>query len=275
MEYRGIRVDTGLKKITTKDSLFHGHYCVDPYQNCEFQCHYCDSSLENRVYVKVNICGILHKELPGVKQGRIIIGSVHDPYQNAERTYQLTRSILEVISEYSFPCHILTKSPLVLRDIDLLSALDCCVTVSLIGLHDRLVHVFEPQAPAPQHRLQVVDTLRRHGIVAGLALIPSMPYLVEPELKRIVNAARHVDAQYLLHSPLQLKGDQRQVVFALLHTHYPELLSQYHALYDDDVTPPPSYTKQLTDALSALCQQYNMPTALPRNVAQQSQKQGR
>ena len=132
MEYKLINCDSVIKKITKKDSLFHGNYCVDPYQNCEFGCHYCDSSFEKTIYVKTNIIEILEKELETIKNGRIIIGSVNDPYQIIEKKYQLTNTILETLKEYNFPCHILTKSPLILRDLDLLSQLESMITISMI-----------------------------------------------------------------------------------------------------------------------------------------------
>ena len=83
MDYKLINCDSLLKKITRKDNLFNGKYCIDPYQNCEFGCLYCDSSYDKTIFVKENADDILNNELKKVKKGLIIIGSVHDPYQNA------------------------------------------------------------------------------------------------------------------------------------------------------------------------------------------------
>ncbi|MCK5458581.1 MAG: hypothetical protein KAI20_01710, partial [Thermoplasmatales archaeon] len=116
MEYKLINCDSLLKRITRKDTLFNGKYCIDPYQNCEFGCLYCDSSFEKTIYVKNNSVEILENELQTVEKGVIIIGSVHDPYQRAEQTYEITKKILKTIKKYQFPCHILTKSTLILRD---------------------------------------------------------------------------------------------------------------------------------------------------------------
>ncbi len=258
MNYKLINCDTVIKKITKKDSLFHGNFCVDPYQNCEFGCQYCDSSFEKTIYVKANVIDILKKELQHISRGRIIIGSVHDPYQNAEKKYELTKTILETLIQYKLPCHILTKSPLILRDVDLLSQIDCMVTVSMSSLNDQVVHIFEPEVPSPEERLQAVQTLRDHSIFTGIALIPLFPYIVESEIETIVKAARSVDAQYLLHKHLELKGDQERIFMDLIEAHYPHLLSNYGTLYENDFNPRKTYINTLNNSLSKCCKKYKI-----------------
>jgi DNA repair photolyase len=258
MDYKIINCDSVVKKITKKDSLFHGNYCVDPYQNCEFGCHYCDSSFEKTIYVKANVVDILKKELEHIKNGRIIIGSVHDPYQKTEKKYKLTRTILETLRQFNFPCHILTKSPLVLRDIGLLSQLECMITVSISSLDDKVVRIFEPEVPSPNDRLQTVQTLRNQGITAGVALIPILPYIVESEVESIVKAARSIDAQYLLHKHLELKGDQERLFRNLIKAHYPHLLSKYDVLYDNDFNPRKEYIQELNNTLSGYCKKFKI-----------------
>ena len=258
MDYKIINCDSVIKKITKKDSLFHGNYCVDPYQNCEFGCHYCDSSSEKTIYVKTNIQETLRKELDSINNGWIILGSVHDPYQNAEKKYELTKTVLETLKQYNFPCHILTKSPLILRDIDLLSTLKCMVTISLSSLNDYVVRIFEPDVPSPSDRLQTVQTLRDHDITTGIALIPMLPYIVESEMEEIVKAAHHVHAQYLLHKHLELKGDQERCFRTLIETHYPYLLPKYDLLYENDFNPKKPYIQELNSILSGYCKKYKI-----------------
>jgi len=262
MEYKLIQCDSVVKKITKKDSLFHGNYCIDPYQNCEFGCHYCDSSSEKTVYVKSNVLDVLKKEIQSIKNGRIIIGSVHDPYQSTEKKFELTRSILQTLKEFDFPCHILTKSPLILRDIDILSNLDCMVTLSISSLDPKVVQIFEPDVPSPIDRLQTVRTLRKHNITTGVALIPMLPYIVDNELESIVKAVQSVDAQYMLHKHLELKGDQERCFRNLIEAHYPHLLPQYDILYENDFNPPREYIEELNTALSAYCRKYKISTKI-------------
>jgi len=259
MNYKPINCDSVIKKITKKDSLFHGNYCVDPYQNCEFGCNYCDSSSEKTVFIKTNVAEVLKKELEHIDNGRIILGSVHDPYQNAEKKYELTRAILETLKQLNFPCHILTKSPLILRDIDLLSKLDCMVTLSISSLDNRVVQVFEPEVPSPNNRLNTVETLRTHKITTGVALIPILPYIVEYEIEAIVKAAHISKAQYLLHKHLQLKGDQERLYKNLIETHYPHLLPKYDVLYGNDFNPSRTYINELNTILSGYCKKYKIP----------------
>jgi DNA repair photolyase len=258
MEYKLINCDSVVKKITRKDALFHGNYCVDPYQNCEFGCLYCDSSVEKVIYVKANVEETLKKELHGIKNGMFIIGSVHDPYQNAEKKYELTKSVLKILQQNDLPCHILTKSPLVLRDIDLLSSLDCMVTISLCSLDPQVIRIFEPGSPSPTDRLETVQKLRKQGITAGMALIPLLPYIIESEVESIVKTAHDVDARYLLHKHLELKGDQERLFREVIGAHYPHLLPKYDSLYENDFNPRKNYIQELNTLLSGCCKKYNV-----------------
>jgi len=262
MDYKIINCNSIINNITKKDVLFHGSYCIDPYQNCEFGCCYCDSSIEKTIYVKINAIQILKKELESVKDGRIIIGSVHDPYQNIEKKFNLTKSILELLIQHNLPCHILTKSPLILRDVDLLSQLDCIITMSVSSFNDQVIRIFEPEVPSPRVRLQTVRALHNHGITTGVALMPMLPYIVEPEIESIVNAAYTAGAQYILHKYLELKGDQERLFKKLIEAHYPQLLPKYDALYGNDFKPHKQYIESLNLALADCCKKFNIPTKI-------------
>jgi DNA repair photolyase len=263
MDYKSINCDSILKRIMKTDSLFHGDYCIDPYQYCEFGCEYCDSSFENTIYIKKNIIDVLKKELASMQTGRIIIGSVHDPYQNAEKDYQLTKHVLETIKDYNFSCHILTKSPLIIRDIDLITKLNCIVTISILSLNDQVVRIFEPAAPSPADRMQTLEKLRNNNIKAGIAFIPLLPYITDSELESMFQAAQRIGAQYLLHKHLELKGDQKQHFKNLIKMHYPHLLSRYDALYEHNIKPDDTYIKKLDNTLSQYHKTYNIPSKIP------------
>lgn len=258
MDYKLINCDSLIKRITKKDNLFHGAFCVDPYENCEFGCQYCDSSFEKTVYVKRNSVEVLKKELHLIKEGRIIIGSVHDPYQNVEKKFNLTRSILETLKKNNFSCHILTKSPLVLRDADLIANLDCLVTISISSLDNHVVQIFESAVSSPIDRLRTLKNLRKLDIKAGIAVIPILPYITEIELESLVSAAQEAEAQYVLHKYLELKGDQKHYVRNLIRTHYPHLLSKYDTLYKNNFSPGSRYIQQLNETLSKYCKKYNI-----------------
>ncbi len=263
MEYKSINCDSIIKRIMKTDSLFHGDYCIDPYQNCEFGCQYCDSSFENTIYIKKNIIDVLKEELASIKTGRIIIGSVHDPYQNAEKEYEVTKRVLETIKDHNFSCHILTKSPLVLRDLALITQLNCLVTISLLSLNDQVVRIFEPMVPSPSERMRTLQALRKQNIKAGVAFIPLLPYITDSELESMFQAAQSIDAQYLLHKHLELKGDQKQHFRNLIQMHYPHLLTRYDILYTHDIKPNATYIKKFNDVLSQYHKKYNIPSTIP------------
>lgn len=259
MEYRSITCDSLIKRITTTDTLFNGKYCADPYQNCEFGCLYCDSSFDKTIYVKTNASTILEKELDQLEKGVIIIGSVHDPYQKAEEKYEITKNLLKTIKKYPFSGHILTKSNLVLRDIDLLSDMRCVVTISITSLDKNITHIFEENVPSSKERLQTVETLMEHGIKTGLALMPVLPFIVESELEDVVKAANSSNVQYLLHKHLELKGDQKRIFKDIIQNHYPHLLSKYDELYKDEFKPDEKYIVELDKRMHELCKKYNIP----------------
>jgi len=259
MEYKQIKVDSVLKKITKKDVLFNGDYIVDPYQNCEFGCLYCDSSFDTTIYVKVNSDEIIEDELRKQEKGRVIIGSVHDPYQKIEKDYKITRKILKNILDLDFSCHILTKSDLVLRDLDLLSEInDCIVTMSIISTNDNTVNTFEKNVPSTQKRFEVMKKLNNNNIKSGLAIMPVLPYIVEDELENIVSQAKDYDAQYLLHKHLELKGDQKTIFLNLLNKHYYKSVNEYEKLYKDSYMPNENYISTLDEKMYNLCNKYKL-----------------
>ncbi|MBN2602801.1 MAG: radical SAM protein, partial [Candidatus Thermoplasmatota archaeon] len=254
MDYKEIRVSELITRITKKDTLFCGDFTIDPYQYCEFSCNYCDSSFSDSIKIKTNAAEILRNELENLEMGRIIVGSVHDPYQDAEKKYQLARKLLSVILEFDFPCHILTKSPLVLRDLDILKDLkDCIVTISVCSLKESVYSIFEPNVSLPLQRLNVIKTLSENGIVSGLAIIPVLPYFVDDELEKIIKCARNYNALYVLSRSLELKGDQRDVFLKLIDKINSNLLSKYQKLYWENYLPDHNYTLKIKNKIDEIC----------------------
>jgi len=255
MQYKQIRVDTVINKITKKDKLFNGDYTVDSYQNCEYGCRYCDSSFDKTIYIKNNAPEVFKKEIKQIQNGTIIIGSVHDPYQKAEEKYKLTRQIIKIIKENGLSCHILTKSNLVLRDMDLISQIkESRVTVSITSQKPEIYQVFEKNVPKPDVRFKTIETLANHGINTGLALIPVLPYLVEPELEEIIKKAKQYKAGYLLYKHLELKGDQKQIFFNVLQKNLPNILNLYRKLYGENFSPDEKYISNINKKIFELCE---------------------
>ena len=254
MPYKQIKINSLLNKITSKDVLFGGNYTIDSYQNCEFGCLYCDSSLDKTIYVKSNAADILNKELKKVQKGTIIVGSAHDPYQKAETDYKITRSLLEIIKHSGFSCHILTKSDLVLRDIDKLSEIEnCLVTVSITSLKPSVSEFFEINVPSPKIRLQTIEELSNAGIKTGLAIIPVLPFLVEDEFENIIKLAKDHNANYILQKYLELKSDQKSCFIELLKEFNLDLVKKYEDLYNESFIPNNNYISKMNRTLNNLC----------------------
>ena len=259
MNYKPIKVDFLINKITTKDKLFGGDYTIDPYQNCEFGCVYCDSSVEKTIYIKKNAPEIFKKELNNIKKGTIIVGSVHDPYQRIEKKELITRKILYIIKKYNFSCHILTKSDLVLRDADIISKIDKSrVTISISSLKKSYSNFFEKNVPSPNTRLETIFKLKKFGINSGIAIIPIFPYITEDELENIIKNAKKHNANYLLYKYLELKGDQKNYFFKKIEKFKPNLIKKYKNLYKNNYSPDKNYQKEFKINIEKLCKKYKI-----------------
>jgi DNA repair photolyase len=241
--------------------LFVGNYTLDPYQNCEFSCRYCDSSLDDTILIKSNSLELLEKEIKNIKKGTIIVGSVTDPYQKLEEKHKITRNILEIIKNNKFSVHILTKSDLVLRDIDILSDIDrCIVTISIISLKKNILNIFEKNVPSSIERMNIIKQLTNSGIKSGLAVLPIMPFIVEDELEEIIKLAKENRAQYLLHKHLELKGDQKTIFLKNLKKLDQNLLNKYNKLYYHSYMPKQEYIIKIKDTITKYCKKWNIST---------------
>jgi DNA repair photolyase len=196
---------------------------INPYRGCEHGCVYCYArpthsflnlspglDFETRIIAKVNAAERLRETLAarGYKPGQLNIGSVTDAYQPTERRLRITRSVIEVLSEARHPFSVITKSSLVERDIDLIAPMAqaqlAAVYVSITTLDPQLARAMEPRASAPHRRLRTIETLAKAGIPVGVSVSPTIPFLNEPELERILEAARNAGAQRAFSIVLRL-----------------------------------------------------------------------
>jgi DNA repair photolyase len=258
-----INVDSLIKKITKVDDLFKGNYTIDPYQNCSFGCIYCDSTLDNTIYIKLNAITILKKELHTLPPGRIIIGSVHDPYQPVEQKYHLTHEILNALSHTEHSVHILTKSTEVLNDLPLLQKLhDPIVTFTILSLDEKVWKTIEPFAPSPKDRLDAMHHLSNHEITTGVAIIPTLPFFSEKHVDQLIKNAKKHKAHYILHKPLFLQGEQKRSFLKKFQKNYPSHYVKYKKIYDEQQNPPENLLKQMNTLISDLCSTYNLPMSI-------------
>jgi DNA repair photolyase len=261
MQYKYANFNTILKRITKVDTLFVGDYTLDPYQNCEFRCKYCDSSFEDVIYIKSNSLKLLEKEIKKIENGMIIVGSVIDPYQKIEKNQKITRNLLKIIKDNNFSAHILTKSDLVLRDIDIISEIErCIVTISITSLDKSILNILEKNVPSSTKRMKIIHKFSEIGIKTGLAILPILPFIVEKELEDIIKIAKNNEVQYLLHKYLELKGDQKKIFLKLLKKINPKLINKYIELYNDKYMPNKSYILKIKDIIDKHCKNFNIPT---------------
>jgi DNA repair photolyase len=214
---------------------------INPYRGCEHGCVYCYArpthsylnlspglDFETRIIAKVNAAERLREALAakGYAPLQLNIGSVTDAYQPAERRLCITRSVIEVLAEARHPFSIITKSSLVERDLDLIVPLAeqrlAAVYVSITTLDPHLARVLEPRAAAPHRRLRTIETLARAGVPVGVSVSPVIPFLNEPELERILEAARDAGAGRAFSIVLRLPWEVNPIFQQWLEQHVPE-----------------------------------------------------
>jgi len=201
---------------------------INPYKGCEHGCIYCfarpthaylglspGADFESRIFAKPNAAELLARELsaPGYVPKMIAMGTNTDPYQPIEREMRITRSILEVLHKFRHPVGIVTKSALVLRDLDILAPMAAMslakVALSVTTLDPRLARTMEPRASTPRKRLDSIRALREAAVPAGVMFAPVIPALNDDELEAVLGKAAEAGAQsagyVLLRLPLEIK----------------------------------------------------------------------
>ncbi len=176
-----------VRSTLTKTGIPGRKYCINPYVGCAHACKYCYATFMKRftghiepwgsfVDVKINAPDVLRKQLKRADRGSIIVSSVTDPYQPLEAKHMITRKCLEVLALYRFPVDILTKSPLVLRDIDIISKLKGAeVGLTITTDNDRIRKIFEPNAPPIPVRIEALKKLYKKGIKTYVFIGPVLP----------------------------------------------------------------------------------------------------
>jgi DNA repair photolyase len=217
---------------------------INPYRGCEHGCFYCFArpthafmglsaglDFESRLFAKEGAATLLERELAAAKYvpAPIAFGTNTDPYQPIERQYRITRSLLETLQRARHPLSIVTKSNLVLRDLDILSDMgrDGLVKVflSVTTLDRELARKMEPRAPTPQKRLEAIEALNDAGVPAGVMVAPIIPAINDSEIERILTRAHAAGAReggcVVLRLPLEIRDMFRE----WLQVHYPDRLS--------------------------------------------------
>jgi len=214
---------------------------INPYRGCEHGCVYCYArpghaylglspglDFETRLVAKVNAAELLRGELgrPGYVPRPIAIGTVTDAWQPIERRLGITRACLEVLAGCRHPLSLITKSALVERDLDLIAPMGpaglASAMITLTTLDPALARALEPRAPAPWRRLQTIRRLAEAGVPVGVSLAPVIPFVNEPEIESLLDAAHHAGARFANYVVLRLPLELREVFHDWLHLHLPD-----------------------------------------------------
>ena len=262
-------------------------WTINPYRGCEFACKYCyarythefmelrdGAEFEKKIYVKQHTAELLRHDLRRVKPGEpIALGTATDPYQPAERRYEVTRGILEEFARHrGFELGIVSKSNLILRDIDLLrevarsNALSIHITVTTMNVE--LARILEPRAPRPDLRMDAVRQLSEAGINVGVSSSPVLPGITDapPDLEAVVRAAAEAGARHIFAGPLFLKPCSAAIFLPFLGEHFPHLVENYRQRYQDRSFLPASYGKRITQLITRFRQKYGIQRNDPRGA---------
>jgi DNA repair photolyase len=261
-------------------------WTINPYRGCEFGCRYCYArythefmemrdgmKFEQKIYVKQHTAGLLRHELRRVKRDEsIALGTATDPYQPAERRYEVTRAILEEFSLHrGYELGIVTKSDMVVRDLDVLQRVaqtnKLSINVTITTLDSNLARILEPRAPRPDLRIEAVRTMVKAGLRVGISCSPVIPGITDSpkDLESLIKAASDAGADYVFANPLFLKPCSAAVFLPFLEQHFPHLASNYRQRYQDRAFLPPAYGKRLSQLVTRLREKYKMTRATRRD----------
>jgi DNA repair photolyase len=249
---------------------------INPYRGCEFACKYCYArythefmemrdglDFERRIYVKKHSAWLLRQELKQVRMGQsIAIGTATDPYQPAERKFGITHAIMEEFARHQgLSLGLVTKSDLILRDIDLLCAISrknrFSVHVTITTTDTNLARILEPRAPRPDLRFKAVEKLVAAGIHTSVNCAPVLPGITDTprHLESVVRAAAAAKARSVAAIPLFLKPCSEKIFMPFLEENFPHLVELYKKRYADQAFLPAEYTKRISALVKRLCRQ--------------------
>src|SRR5216684_1619597 len=227
-------------------------WSLNPYTGCEHRCAFCyvrafeqradrpaDDRYGRTIRVKINVAAVLRGELSrrSWRKETVVIGAATDPYQPAEGRFRLTRQCLETLRDFSNPSAMITRGPMIVRDLDALTDLarraDLHITFSIPTVDDDVWRKTEPGTAHPRQRLRAIEKLVSAGIDVGVGMAPILPGLSDrPEgIEAVVKAARAAGATGLWAGMLHLKDGTREHFMSVLSKHWPELVPRYEAAY--------------------------------------------
>lgn len=246
-----VRAKSALNRVP-EASQVPFRWTINPYRGCSHACVYCFArpthqyldfdagrDFEKEIVVKVNVPEVLRAELarPSWKGEHIAMGTNTDPYQWVEGRYGLMRGIWEAMRDFANPCSILTKSPLLLRDLDLMKEIAQVTTISanlsIPTMEEKAWRASEPHTPSPKARMEAVRALNDAGIPCGILIAPLMPGINDDprQVEEILEMAGETGATGIGGIALHLRGEVKGVFMDWLRSYRPDLVPRYEELY--------------------------------------------
>ena len=288
MSITEIQAKSILLKRKKIDSWFISRYGMNLYRGCTHNCVYCDGRAEGYyvegvfgrdVAVKVNAIEVLSRELDPrrkrtpFKRGFIMLGGgVGDSYQPLDNKYQLSRKALHLLCEHNFPVHVLTKSTLVERDLDIIKKINsqtrAIVSFSLSSADDAISAIFEPGVPPPSERFKTLQLFKKEGISCGIFLLPVIPLITDtPEkIEETVRKASEAVVDFIIFGGMTLKdGRQKDYFLDALGKHYPQHIAEYQNLYRGQKWGEATgdYYSIINKTFHIAAKKYKMPQRVP------------
>jgi DNA repair photolyase len=253
---------------------------INPYRGCEFACKYCYArythefmemrdglDFERKIYVKKHSAWLLRQELKQVRAGQsIAIGTATDPYQPAERKFGISHAVMEEFSRHEgYSLGLVTKSDLILRDLDLLRAIAAknrlSIHMTITTTDVNLARTLEPRAPRPDLRFSAVEKLIAAGISTSVNCAPILPGLTDSQknLESVVQAAAKAGARAVAAIPLFLKPCSEKIFMPFLQQNFPHLVPLYKSRYADRAFLPLEYKRRVSALVKRLCLLHGIP----------------
>jgi DNA repair photolyase len=275
--YKEIEVKGILNSVKGPDEWFGLSYNLNLYRGCEHQCIYCDSrsacyrieNFNHEVLIKINALDHLEDVLAHKRNVGIVgFGSMNDPYTFAEEYYRLTGQALKILAKYHFPVHIITKSDMVLKDLEtlkLINRVKARVSFTVTTTDDALAKIIEPAAPSPSRRLAALKRLSEAGIETGVVMMPVLPYIedtTENVISVVDEAAKH-GASYIIPSfGMTIREGQRGFFYQKLDEHFPGLREKYQKTFGVSYHCPAQNHDALAQVFYAACEKYGIRNSM-------------
>ena len=291
-----------LNKRKFIDHWFWDRYSINPYNGCQFGCIYCDSrsqkyhlptDFENQIIVKNNIASMLDNRLAKARTllpDIVGIAGTTDPYQPAEKIFKNTQACLAVLQKYNFPVHIVTKSTLVLRDLDLLQTIAqktaAIISVTITSTDNKISKFLEKSAPGPGNRFAAIAEIKKKetDIQCGVLMIPVIPGFTDSDenLENMVKTAKESGADYIIFGGgMTLRDMQADWFLKHVKNSFPEKMELYEKLYNFKYDPGNyngnyeagySYSKRINLRFLELCEKYKIAVRIKRFIPEDYRK---